>query len=87
MDSPGFAIAFVINGIQVDPSSIRDEDSLARIEAIVEMLEGAASNLLCPDHSEPPRFLFSGPNFDSLSMEIYGCCQGLVDLTKKRLAD
>ena len=82
-----FAIAFLINGKQVDPSEVTKEDELARIEAILDMLSKGASGLACPDHSEPPRFLFSGPNFDSLEMEIMGCCQKVVDLAKKKLAE
>ncbi len=87
MDDQAFAIAFLINGTQVDPSTLTDEDELARIDAIVEMLAKGAAGTVCPDHSEPPRFLFSGPNFDSLSMEIMGCCQKVVDLAKKKLAE
>ena len=87
MDDQSFAIAFLINGTQVDPSTLTDEDALARVEAIIEMLAKGASGLACPDHDEPPRFLFSGPNFDSLDMEIMGCCQKIVDLAKKKLAE
>ena len=85
MGDLGFAVAFKVNGRQVDPATVDDEDTREKIDAILESLSCRVNDLLCPQHHEDPGFLFSGPSFEELSIEIIGCCQSQIDLVKKCL--
>ena len=85
MGDLGFAIAFQINGEQVDPATVDDGATREKIDAIVESLSFRVTDMFCPRHHEDPGFLFSGPSFDDMTMEIIGCCQVQVDLVKKCL--
>lgn len=87
MGDLGFAVAFQVNGRQVDPFTVDDEGIREKINVIVESLSCKVHDLLCPEHHEDPGFFFSGPGFDELSMDIMGCCQNQVDLVRKCLKD
>jgi len=80
------AFAFEIDGKEIDPREVTDPEIKTKIEKIVESVSGKVGGLRCPSHDEAPRFVCSGPSFDDLSMEVYGCCDTLVNIVKGGLS-
>ena len=78
--------AFEIAGEEIDPTKIEDPKIVRKIEQIVESVAGKVGGLRCPVHSEPPRFVCHGPDYDNLSLEVLGCCDKLVEIVKGGLA-
>lgn len=81
------AFAFEINGEPIDPREIDDPEIASKVQAVVESVSGKVGGLRCPQHSESPRFICSGPDFDNLSLQVLGCCDRLVELVKGLLQD
>jgi len=81
------AFAFEIDGKEIDPREVTDPEIKTKIEKIVESVSGKVGGLRCPHHDEAARFVCFGPNFDDLSMEVYGCCDALVNIVKGGLSE
>ena len=80
------AFAFEVNGEPIDPTKIKDTKIAKQLESIVESVVDKVGDLQCPEHSEAPRFICSGPDFDDLTLEVQGCCDKLVDIVKAVLS-
>ena len=76
------AFAFEVNGEAIDPTKIKDAKIAKQLDAIVESVVDKVGDLRCPEHSEVPKFICSGPSFDDLNLEVQGCCDKLVDIVK-----
>jgi hypothetical protein len=85
MKAINIAFAFEVNGETLDPSKIEDPSQKSFIETIVESVYDRVHDIKCTEHNELPRFLFSGPSLEELSLEVYGCCDNLVELVKTKL--
>jgi hypothetical protein len=79
------AFAFSIGGRDVDPANIADPQEAEFLQGIVESVVDRIELMECGEHKEPPRFLCSGETIDELSLEVFGCCQALVDEVTERL--
>ncbi len=81
----GVAFAFQIGGQEINPTEVEDPHEAALLQDIVESVVDKTELIQCSEHGEPPRFLCSGDNIDELSLEVFGCCDALVEEVKKRL--
>lgn len=81
----GVAFSFQIGGREVDPTRMDDPQESAVLRDIVETVVDKTELVVCPEHGEPPRFLCAGESIDALSLQVFGCCQSLVDEVEKRL--
>lgn len=79
------AFAFHIGGRDVDPAQVDDPREAEFLQGIVESVVDRLELLECREHKEPPRLLCSGETIDDLSLEVFGCCEALVDEVKERL--
>jgi len=86
MSSFQVPFAFEVNGEAIDPTNIKDAEIAKQLDAIVESVVDKVGDLKCPEHSEAPRFICSGPDFDDLTLEVQGCCDKLVDIVKAVLS-
>ncbi|MCF6283297.1 MAG: hypothetical protein L3J28_14030 [Candidatus Polarisedimenticolaceae bacterium] len=84
MSDIGFA--FEIGGRTIDPSNVEDPVEAEVIANIVESIVSQAGDLVCPEHNEAPRFLCAGESIDSLTLEVEGCCDAMVDKVKAQIS-
>lgn len=78
--------AFIIDGIELDPSSAESPEQVDRMERIMESISARMEGAICPEHHEAPRFLCTGDSLDDLSVQVHGCCEQLVELTTQRMS-
>lgn len=78
--------AFEIGGKPINPSDIKDSHEVAVLQNVVNSIVDRIEDMQCPLHKQPPRFVCRGDSVDSLSLEVLGCCDALVDMVKERLA-
>ena len=64
-----------------------DGDSIesAVLKSIQESVKKSVSSLRCPKHGQGPKIEFKGSNLDSLSFEVRGCCDHLIDETNRKI--
>gem|GEM_PF-647062 len=86
MNDINLPFAFQIGGEDLDPANIDDPQTAAIVHDIVESVTDRVGDLVCPEHNEPPRFLCTGEDLESLEMEVMGCCDRLVGMVKEKLA-
>lgn len=79
------AFAFRIGGKTINPADVENEELKEEINYIVEAIMEQVGDLVCLEHKEAPRFLCSGEDFDSVNVETFGCCDGLIKEVKKRM--
>ena len=77
--------AFEIGGKSLNPSELEDPAQRAQLQQVVDSIVDRVEDMRCPVHREHPRFLCYGENLDELSLEVLGCCDGLVDMVRHRL--
>jgi hypothetical protein len=79
-------VEFRIGGRIVEPSQSRDALERATLQAIATSLRTRVGTLPCPEHHEEVTILAKGPSANSLSFELAGCCEVVIDEVKRRLA-
>ena len=79
-------VEFRIGGRIVEPSQSRDSLERATLQAIVTSLRARVGSLPCPEHREEVTILATGPSVNSLSFELSGCCEVVIEAVKSRLA-
>jgi hypothetical protein len=84
MSDIGFA--FEIDGRTIDPSNIEDPVEAEIINNIVESIVSQVGDLVCPEHKEAARFMCTGDSLDSLTLEVEGCCDAMIDKVKAQMA-
>jgi hypothetical protein len=84
MSDIGFA--FEIGGRTIDPSKVEDPVEAEIINNIVESIVSQVGDLICPEHKEAARFVCAGDSIDSLTMEVEGCCDAMIDKVKAQMA-
>jgi len=77
--------AFEIGGKPLNPADVKDPEQSAQLQQIVDSIVDRVEDMKCPVHNEHPRFLCHGDSIEELSLEVYGCCDGLVDMVRNRL--
>ncbi|MCW8829329.1 MAG: hypothetical protein OQK94_09785 [Gammaproteobacteria bacterium] len=81
----GIHFAFLIGGEEINPETAEDPVQVDIMEQIMNNITVRMEGLVCPEHQQAPRFLCSGDSFDDLSIEVHGCCEQLVELTRQRM--
>lgn len=76
--------AFEIGGKSVNPSELEPEQG-AQLQQVVDSIVDRVEDMRCPVHNEHPRFVLHGDSIEELSLEVVGCCDGLVDMVRHRL--
>lgn len=77
--------AFEIAGKPIDPTKLEDPREKELLQGIVDSIIDRVEDMKCPVHSQHPRFFCHGDTIDELSLEVLGCCDGLVDMVRNRL--
>ena len=70
----------------MEPSRCRDPLERATLQAIASSLRSRVGSCVCSEHGEVVTILAKGPSMNSLSFELSGCCDEVIDDVKKRLA-
>ncbi len=76
--------AFEIGGKPLNPAELEPEQA-DQLQQVVDSIIDRVEDMRCPVHNEHPRFLCHGDSIDDLSLEVLGCCDGLVDMVRARL--
>lgn len=78
-------VSFEINGRKVSPNRVGDALEKAILQEVADNVKKALSSVRCREHGERPRVKVKGRSLDSLSFEVEGCCQELIDAAGKKL--
>jgi len=78
-------ISFEINGKKVNPRNIGNPLEKALLEQVEDSIKKQVGTVRCPEHGTAPKIVCKGHNLNSLSFEVSGCCEKLVDAVKARL--
>ena len=78
-------ISFEINGKKVSPRNVGDAFESAVLESIQDSVSKTVGTVHCPKHGKKPKIKVKGRNLDSLSFEVSGCCDSLIEEVKTKL--
>lgn len=79
-------ISFELNGRKVSPNNLTDALEAAALNSVKESISKSVGNIRCSEHGEHPKITAKGRNLDSLTIEVSGCCDSLVEQVKKKFA-
>lgn len=80
-----FDVTFEINGRKVTPGNIGSALESAILQSVEESVKKSVAFIRCKDHGQGPKIKVKGRNLDSLSFEVTGCCERLIDEVKRKL--
>jgi len=78
-------ISFEINGKKVNPNNIKDALEAAFLNSVQESIRKSVGSVRCQEHGQSPKIKVKGRNLDTLSFEVVGCCEGLIEEAKRKL--
>ena len=78
-------MSFEINGRKVSANNIGNALESAMLDSIKKSLSQTIGSIRCTEHGKKPTIKAKGCSIDSLSLEISGCCDALVERVKKGL--
>ncbi len=78
-------ISFEINGRKVSPRNMGDALESAMLQSVQESITKSVGTARCPTHGQRPKIKVKGQKLDSLSFEVSGCCDQLIETVKKKL--
>ena len=78
-------ISFEINGRKVSPRNMGNALESAVLKSVQESITKSVGSVRCPEHVQKPKVKVKGRNLDSLSFEVSGCCDQLIETVKKKL--
>ncbi len=78
-------ISFQINGKSTNASSFQNELESAVYEEIKESIKQSVRLVHCSVHHEYPKIIVKGKDLNSLSIEVNGCCDTLIESTLAKL--
>lgn len=78
-------VSFEINGRRVNPQNARNELEKAIYKQVEESIKKRVGTARCPEHGTAPKIVCKGHSLDSLSFEVSGCCDKLIDAVKAKL--
>lgn len=79
-------ISFELNGRKVSPNNLGNALEAAMLNSIKESISQSVGSIRCAEHGERAKIKAKGRSLDSLSLEVTGCCDALIDQVKKKLA-
>ena len=78
-------VSFQINGKKTNASSFKNELEKAVYEEIKESIEESVRLVHCSIHHEYPKLIVKGKDLNSLSVNVEGCCDTLIEATLAKL--
>jgi len=78
-------ISFEINGRKVSPRNMGDALESAMLQSVQDSIAKSVGSARCPEHGQKPKIKVKGRNLDSLTFEVSGCCDSLIDEVKRKL--
>ena len=78
-------ISFEIGGRKVNPSQIGNPLEKTALLHVADSVKKSLSSVRCSEHGQRPIVKVKGINLDSLSFEVKGCCQSLIDRATSKL--
>jgi hypothetical protein len=78
-------ISFEINGRKVSPGNMGNALESTVLKSVQESIIKSVGSAQCPEHGQRPKVKVKGRNLDSLSFEVSGCCDQLIETVKKKL--
>lgn len=57
------------------------------VEAFKERTGAKLRGIRCPEHRQPPRIKFHGSTLRDVSIQMSGCCQKLIELANRAIAE
>ena len=78
-------ISFEINGRKLSPGNMGNALESAVLKAVQESIIKSVGSARCSEHGQRPKVKVKGRNLDSLSFEVSGCCDQLVEAGRKKL--
>jgi hypothetical protein len=72
-------LSFEINGRKVTPNSVSDALEAAILQSVSASIKDRVGNITCPDHGRTPKIVGKGRSLNTLSFDVSGCCQKLID--------
>ena len=78
-------VSFEINGRKVSPRNMGNALEAALLQSVQESIRKAVGSARCPTHGQTPKIKAKGRKLDSLSFEVSGCCDQLIETVKKKL--
>lgn len=79
-------ISFELNGRKVSPNNLANSLEAAILNSVKESIRKSVGSTCCSVHGERPKIKAKGPSLDSLTLEVTGCCETLIEQVKKKLA-
>lgn len=78
-------ISIEINGRKVSPRNMGNSLESALLQSVQDSITKSVGSARCPAHGQKPKIKVKGRKLDSLSFEVTGCCDQLIDTVKKKL--
>ncbi len=78
-------ISFEINGRKVSPRNVGNALESAMLESVQDSIAKAVGSARCPEHGQKPKIKVKGHSLDSLTFEVSGCCDSLIEAVKRKL--
>jgi hypothetical protein len=78
-------ISFEINGRKVTQSNMDNALESALLQSMQESITKSVGAARCPAHGQSPKIKVMGRNLNSLSFEVSGCCNQLIETVNKNL--
>ena len=82
----GIEVKYKINGREVPFNKIGDEMTKQFFLKVREIIYEALKSVQCPVHGQAPEVTVEGTSLDNLVFHINGCCERVIDESKKRLS-
>jgi len=79
-------ISFELNGRKVSPNNIGNALEAAMLVSIKDSIQKSVGNLHCSEHGQRAKIKAKGRSIDSLSFEVSGCCDALIEKVKKKIS-
>ncbi len=80
-------IEFEIGGKRVSIKKVKNAREREILLAAYSNIVARLAEVKCPVHGEAPRVLAQGDNAKSLTIEVSGCCDKLVEEAEGRLGE
>lgn len=78
-------ITFEVNGKKINPNNVKDAMESAILNGVAESIKSSIGHIKCPEHEQSPKIKVKGRNLDSLSFDVSGCCDELIEKVKVKL--
>jgi hypothetical protein len=79
-------LKFEISGRPVNPRNMRDAVEGMVLEAVSKQIRQKVGACRCPEHGRRPTIVAKGRDLKSLSFEVKGCCDKLIEDVRRKLS-